>query len=267
MRKSLFHINPKTGNITECRARKDNCPFGTNSVHFTDRESAQNFFEDKMREIACNSHRKRIVLTDVDGTIIRSSFVLTNAADLHDSGDVDLGEAPNDWRQDMKNEDKVTQLAINYQQSIVGQDVAFVRAKDTVKKIMASRENFYSTLDQLIEYKQKGYEVVLITGSPDFLVKPFADKFGFKYCSSVYHKDETGKFTGEITLMAGSKAKKKAIDGLNIDDYDEIIGIGDTASDIPILEVAHQKILVDPTQETLDEFKKRNIQVDSIIHN
>lgn len=266
MARNRFHINPKTGNIAQCRARSGNCPFGAEDAHFASRESAHDAYEKQMAENQLHPHRKRMVLADVDGTLTKSSLVLTNAAVLHDQGDIDLGDAPARWRADMKNEALITELAVSYQKSLIGKSVAFASKAGTVAKMLSDKDNFYSTLDRLVEYKRRGYEVVLVTGSPDYLVKPFADKFGFKYLATVQHQDEEGRFTGEITLMAGAAAKRKAIADLELEDYEEVVGMGDTASDIPILEVAHHKVLVDPTQETLKALAEHNIVVDDIIH-
>ena len=44
---SKFHVNPKTGNTGICRAKKDGCPFGSESEHFDNRVDAQKAYETK----------------------------------------------------------------------------------------------------------------------------------------------------------------------------------------------------------------------------
>ncbi len=40
-----FHINPKTGHVSQCRATKDNCPFGTVEEHHSTKEAARQAYE------------------------------------------------------------------------------------------------------------------------------------------------------------------------------------------------------------------------------
>ena len=46
-----FHINPKTGKPSVCKAAILNCPFGSYDEHFETREAAQNFYEKKMKSV------------------------------------------------------------------------------------------------------------------------------------------------------------------------------------------------------------------------
>lgn len=260
-----YHVNPKTGDPAKCRAKKGCCPFGSAEDHYTSANEASKAWENMQDTSLISVSKKTLILSDIDGTLVKTSLVLTNAVELHESGKVDFGDAPDRWKADMKNELLVIELAEIYREALSGRTVAFVKANETINRLLASDDNFYSTLKRLIEYKKQGHEVVLISGSPDFLVKPFAKRFGFKYHASTYHKDSRGRFTGEITLMAGSEAKEAVIKELGIHEYDEIIGIGDTVSDGPLLEASHQSVLVDPTDETLEILKAKNIRVDEII--
>lgn len=44
---TAYHINPKTGNVGQCRAKKS-CPFGGKDEHFPDETEARQFYEDRM---------------------------------------------------------------------------------------------------------------------------------------------------------------------------------------------------------------------------
>lgn len=265
----LYHVNPKTGNAARCRATRGNCPFGDFEQHYPSLNDAAKAWEEKTPTTTFSDGftKKTIILSDIDGTLLRSSLVLENASELHEAGVLDLGDGPAQWRTDVKNETFITALADNYRTALAGKTVAFVKAEKTLERLLASDDNFYSTLKKLIAHKAQGHEVVLISGSPDFLVKPFAEHFGFKYHASNYLKDDMGNFTGEIELMAGAQAKQAVINDLMLHDYDDIVGIGDTASDAPLLEVSGKTILVEPTNETLELFKSKGIHIDEIIRN
>lgn len=263
-----FHINPDSGNATRCRATKGQCPWGGRSGsdnHYDTLNEAVAAWEQSQAHEMVPAAQKKVYLSDVDGTLLTKSLVLTNAVTLHREGVINLGDTPDRWEADIKNEELITELAVKYQASIAGRTVAFVKAKAHVNALLASDENFYETLHRLVEAKREGHEVVLITGSPDFLVAPFARKFGFKYFASTYHKDAKGRFTGEIDLMAGAAAKEKVIQELGVEAYKHVVGLGDTASDGPLLAVAHEAVMVDPTDATLESMKAKGIRIDEII--
>jgi len=44
-----FHINPRTGNPSACKANKGNCPFGGADEHFSDKNLAQKYFENVLK--------------------------------------------------------------------------------------------------------------------------------------------------------------------------------------------------------------------------
>ena len=261
----MYHVNPKTGNPSQCKARKGNCPFGAVEDHFGSRLEALKHWEATNGLEVIPVAKKTIVLSDIDGTLVKSSLVLENAVELHETGVIDLGDTPARWKADMKNEELVRELAEKYREALRGKGISFVQAKKTVDRLLADQGNFYSTLQLLIDHKKNGAEVVLISGSPDFLVKPFAQRFGFKYHASSYHRNSRGKFTGEITLMAGSTAKQEVIDNLGIHSYEDVIGMGDTSSDTPLLKSAKHSILVDPTEETVLKLQEQKVKIDKIV--
>lgn len=263
-----WHVN-KEGLAGRCEAKKK-CRFNVSAEDHADTplEAYEKWaVKEGLLEAPNHSKKDTIVLSDLDGTLIRSSLVLENAAELHDSGEIDLGETPNLWRADRKNEDLIVELATKYQQAIVGRGEEFVNGLATVNRLLANNENFYTTLTELIEHRRQGTRVVLITGSPDFLVKHLAGAFGFEYRSSQYGKDENGLFNGTIDLLMASGAEKtKAIRDLRLQEYQTVIGMGDTASDGPILAASHHSTLVEPTQHTLDMLRAQSIRIDKIIY-
>ena len=58
------------------------------------------------------------ILTDLDGTLLKGSLVLGHAIYLHNKKVIDLGDLPNAWNSDKKNESLIYELAISYQNAI-----------------------------------------------------------------------------------------------------------------------------------------------------
>lgn len=194
---------------------------------------------------------QKITLSDVDGTIRKGSLVLEHAQFLHDAGVLALGPHVSDWVNDPKSESKITGLAQAYQSAIVGMTEDEILVKDYLAHIAEDKKSWYTTLDRLKEHRAQGEKVVLISGSPSYLVEPFAQSFGFEGAGTHYHTDAHGRFTGELTPMFSADAKRDFIGGLNLEIYTTVTAYGDTMSDKPLFDVAHHSVLVDPHEETL----------------
>lgn len=192
----------------------------------------------------------RIAVSDVDGTIVRGSLVLSHAAKLHESGAIDLGDRVSKWINDPKNEENIAPLAESYRESILGMSRDDLLIDEYIDTVVSNKMNFYSVLQRLVDFQSDGGEVVLISGSPSYLVEPFADNFGFKGVGSDYVFGPNGKLTGECIGMFSGEAKRDYLKLLGLDKYSEIFAYGDTQSDRPLFENAHYSVLVEPTEET-----------------
>lgn len=193
---------------------------------------------------------KKLVLSDVDGTILKGSLVLNHACMLHDKKVVNLGNLPAEWLDDMKNESKISALANGYRVAIKGMTIKDLLVKEYMEDVLSSNDNFYSTIGRLETHRENGYDIHLVSGSPDYLLKEFANHYGFKQVGSKYHRNRRGVFTGGLKLMAGSDAKREYVSSLKLHEYSHITAYGDTVSDGPLFEFANHSVLVDPNLET-----------------
>lgn len=200
-----------------------------------------------------NPEAKYAVLSDVDGTLTRGSLVLDHAIYLHESGAINLGNLPQKWRKNPKNETVIVKLAEKYREEIEGMTIEDLKVDEFLDGYEKNDNQFYSTMDQLKEFKRRGWEIQLISGSPNFLVEPFAQRNGFFGKGSDYKIDEDGKLNGDIEGMFGGKAKQGYIEKLGIDRFKRILAFGDTASDKPLFDNSDHSTLVDPTEETESE--------------
>lgn len=207
---------------------------------------------------------EKIALSDVDGTIVRGSLVLDHACSLHDQGIVDLGEHPENWKADQKNEELIVALAEAYKSALIGKRQSELGISKFLDGLFADESKFYTTLGMLKELKEDGAEVHLISGSPSFLVGPFARRLGMRHAGSLYSRTRPGHFTGKVRLMASGGAKRDYVTSLNVGRFDEVHAFGDTSSDAALFEVAHHSTLVDPTEKTEMALKG---MVQSIIRN
>lgn len=247
-----------------CRATKGPCPYGKDA-HFDSKEEATAIFERRLalenktgklsKRGMYSKNKKTLVLSDVDGTLVDGSLVLEHAAYLHEQGVIDLGDLPARWNADQKDENLVFLLADAYRSQLLGMNLKELRIDDYMAKVMES-EKFYSALERLKKHKRAGHDVILVSGSPSFLVGEFAKKFGFVSVGSQYHLNRSRRFNGRITGMFGADAKEGVVRKLRPQDYDYIVAYGDTASDKPLLDAANYSVLVHPTNETLRKVTK-----------
>lgn len=202
---------------------------------------------------------KTLVLSDVDGTLVRGSLVLDHAIMLHERGVIDLGTLPARWLKEPKNEKLIHQLAEAYRMAIAGKKTSELHIPEFLDSLLADPHKMYSSLERLTRHKLAGHEVVLISGSPQFLVGPFARRFGFRAVGSRYHRLRDHRLTGTVTGMFGAAAKRVEVSRMELSSYENIISYGDTSSDLPLLEVAHYSVLVDPHEETLRSLENTKI--------
>lgn len=206
-----------------------------------------------------NPNAKQAVLSDVDGTLTKGSLVLDHAVYLHKNNIIDLGVLPDQWLADKKNEELITGLAEAYRDKIMGKTPEEIKVNEFIDDYIHKDENFYSTLKELKDYQSKGWEVRLISGSPSYLVEPFAEKYGFFAKGSEYQKDENGRFNGDIDGMFGYEHKSKYVEKLGLTRFNRILAYGDTGSDKALVDKADHATMVNPTEETMSKVKAHRI--------
>lgn len=196
---------------------------------------------------------KKIILTDVDGTLTKKSIVLSHAGYLIKKGIIQDNGSFEAWKKDVKNESLIVAVAENYRSQITGLKESDMKAQSFIAKFFGKTENWYTTLKLLSEKQREGFEICLITGSSDFLIKHLAEIFKCEYYATEYLKDENGCFTGEVVGMFSETQKDDCVQwNINPNEYDKIEAWGDTASDYGLFKHADYTLLVEPTKKTLE---------------
>lgn len=195
--------------------------------------------------------KKELILSDLDGTLTNKSLALCHAGFLIDRGLITDDGSYSAWKKDAKNEELIVAVAENYRKEIVGKTEEDMLSREFIISFIEDKSNWYETFKEL-DTRASNVDLVLVTGSADFLVKFLSDYLGCKYFATKYIKDEYGKFTGEIRGMFTEKHKDKVVQTkIDISKYDYIQAWGDTNSDYGLFKHADYKVLVHPTTETL----------------
>lgn len=111
---------------------------------------------------------------------------------------------------------------------------------------------FPEAISQIEEHKTRGEQVVLLTGSLNFIVQPIADFFGSDSVIAPELKEQDGFFTGQLTtepLIGEQKAaamKKFAAQAET--QLDICYAYSDSKSDLQMLECVGYPIAVNPSK-------------------
>ena len=211
--------------------------------------------------------RKTLFLTDMDGTLTKGSVVLDHAGYLIEKGFIQDDGSYQAWKLDVKNEKLIVAVAENYRYQLIGRKVEELDVEGFIANEIANESKWYSTLQVLKEAKAQGHEVVIVSGSADFLVQELVSQLGFQGVGSTYLVDENDCITGEVVGMFGMNAKDEWIqNNIALSTYERVVGLGDTASDYGIFKHCEYNILVEPTSETMEFMLKVGATINEIKH-
>lgn len=211
--------------------------------------------------------KKRVAIFDIDGTLFRSSLLIELVETL-----IARGVFPEDaWRIYEKKHTYWVERKGTYEDYIHAVVEAFVRHLKGVhysdfvsiaeEVVMQNRHHLYRfTRDLLEELKKKNYFLLAISHSPKTIVEVFTKELGFdKAYGMVFEIGPADKFTGvvidEHLILNKGGILKRAMqkEGLTLEGS---YGVGDTESDIPLLELVEHPLAFNPNAK-LYKYAKR----------
>ena len=110
--------------------------------------------------------------------------------------------------------------------------------------------------------KDDGYKLIAISGSQQELVEKFCEPHGFDVMYGARYPREDGKFTGDVVKPIGRKHEvlQSIVDELGLT-YQGSYGVGDTSSDISMLELVDNPIAFNPSDGLLDVARDKRWQI------
>lgn len=214
---------------------------------------------------------KRFAVFDIDGTLFRWQlfhelvFELAKTKVLPRDTEEKIITAQNRWR----NRESANSFH-TYEMEVV--DVVAKNLKGVpvqsfhaaAEQILARSGNqlYTYTRDLLKELKQQGYVLLAISGSFEEIVAPFAKQHGFDDWRASTCEQKDGHFTGVAKWMALYKTEAiKEMVAQHQLSYEGSIAVGDTKSDIPLLEAVEQPIAFNPSQELLNAARQKGWKI------
>lgn len=120
---------------------------------------------------------------------------------------------------------------------------------------------YYYTKNKLEEHLKLGHKVIIISGSPSFLVEKMAEKYNVTDYKGTIYTIENNRFTGNKIPMWDSKSKNEAIDefckkyGI---DLSKSYAYGDTTGDISMFEKVGNPIAINPAARLMKYIKEND---------
>jgi len=124
---------------------------------------------------------------------------------------------------------------------------------------------YAEALDLINQHHAEGRQVVIVSASPEEIVRPLARYLGAdRAIASQARLDDEGRYTGEMEFDAFGPAKASAMrrlaDELDID-MGASYAYSDSATDIPMLEMVGHPVAVNPDRELLRTAQEREWEV------
>jgi HAD superfamily hydrolase (TIGR01490 family) len=211
--------------------------------------------------------KRKVAVFDIDGTVFRSSLTIELVERL-----IEKGVFPPEAREAYEEEERMwIERRGGYEAYLNGviamfnpylKGTPYQTVVDIAGEIIEERRNhvYRYTRDLIKELKQKGYYLLAISGSPKFIVDGFAYEAGFdKSYGAFFTSGPSDNFTGEVEdeelIRNKSTVLLRAIRKENLT-LEGSVGVGDTESDISMLEMVERPIAFNPNQKLYTHAKR-----------
>ena len=216
--------------------------------------------------------KRPVAVFDIDGTVFRASLFLELVERL-----IEKNIFPAQVREEYQEEyEKWLNRQGDYEvyiEKVIGVFLSHIKGAsyeavtDIAHAIVEEKKDrvYRYTRDLVQTLKKKGYFLLAISHSPWFIAEPFGFELGFdKVYGFFYETGPTGNFTGNVEdfdLIRNKAAiLQRAVRKENLA-FEKSIGVGDTESDIPMLEMVEDAIAFNPNKKLYEHAKKRQWNV------
>jgi len=205
---------------------------------------------------------QRFAVFDIDGTVIRWQLYHAIVDELGAQGLLDsamrqkIQDARHTWksRTHSTSFDEYEQTLVDvYHNALTNLAVDdYLRAVDVVFEKYKDQVYTYSR-DLIRELKEQGFLLFIISGSQQEIIQKLGDYYGFDEVIGTAYTQREGRFTGQFVGVYGHKAemlhKLMAKHGVGTVGS---VAIGDSNSDIAMLELVEHPIAFNPTKGLME---------------
>jgi HAD superfamily hydrolase (TIGR01490 family) len=216
--------------------------------------------------------KRKVAVFDIDGTLFRSSLVIELVerlieSDLFPKETRDAYESERVRWLDRKGdyESYITKVVAIFAKQIKGlpyDEVSYIAGEVIEEK----KDRVYRYTRELVgTLKKQGYFLLAVSHSPKFIVDGFGFELGFdKIYGTFYESGASGKFTGTIAdedfIFNKAAVLRRAVRKENLT-LEDSVAVGDTESDIGMLELVESPICFNPNAALYKHAKRRKWKV------
>lgn len=204
---------------------------------------------------------------DVDGTIFRNSLLIEHFKLLIKYDFLNV----NAWTQTVKDkyrnwtnrrgdyEEYLLDLSDRYVEGL--KEISQMDSEYVAKRVIELKGNmlYKYSKDILKWHKDNAHMIIIISGSPDFLVKELAKKLGIEDYKATKYIVKNNKYTGDVIPMWDSKSKYNALKEFEKQynlDLSKSYAYGDTTGDLTMLQNVGNPVAINPANRLLTEISK-----------
>lgn len=215
--------------------------------------------------------KRPFAVFDIDGTLIRWQLYHAIADALAKKGYIDAGthqkikEARMIWKKRTHGEAfsaYQNELITVYEKLLL--DLSYKDFDQAVKAVFDEYKDqvYIYSRDLIKKLKKDGYLLFAISGSQIEIVSKIAEYYDFDECVGTIYEHEGNKFTGAVTLHLGGKhlVLQELIEKHRAKTEDSI-AVGDSASDISMLEMVESAIAFNPERKLFDVAKSKGWKI------
>ena len=210
---------------------------------------------------------KKFAVFDIDGTLIRWQLYhaivnrLATKGEISEKAYAKIHQARMTWKNRAYDTSFSDYEAVLVQQWITeSKKLTYQQYLATVDEVVDEYidQTYTYTRNLIRDLKNQGYFLLTISGSPREAVARIAEHYGFDdFVAAEFQLDENKHFNGKASSpifdKAGTLKNLVVKHGL---DFADSVAVGDTASDIAMLELVEHSIAFNPEKELFQAAKK-----------
>jgi len=204
--------------------------------------------------------KRQFAVFDIDGTIARTSLLQQLVRVLVSRGKIDIGPAQqienllHDFRQRIADDDfgDYMKQAVDIMFNAMPKGMSIEEYNEIIDVVVKmSLSHTYVYTRQLIQtLRRNNFFLISISGSELRIVSTFSKALGFDaWVGQVQYLDDGKKLTGEVRPLGQPKDRilNTLINKFDLDTKGSL-AVGDTSSDVPILNMVENPIVFNPNQ-------------------
>jgi HAD superfamily hydrolase (TIGR01490 family) len=213
---------------------------------------------------------KKFAVFDIDGTLIRWQLYHALADELARRGYIGsrtyrrMKDARMAWKKRTEASFRDYEIEVIKVYELAIKRLSFSELDKAINAVFKEyKDQVYVYTRELIKaLKQQDYMLLAISGSQTEIIKKIAGHYGFDDLkATVYERSEKG-FTGKKIVAAHQKDKvlMELVRKHSLS-YEGSIAVGDSASDIPMLEMVEVAIAFNPERHLFEHAKRKGWKV------